>query len=135
MTRPAEHTWASLPAFIDFSGGYVLWDIEMLVRLGGSQKAGARIIEGIEQQLAENHVGHLPAKLPTDSTRPVILYNKDQPNLGIVLSMVAQLASPEVNDNSGTVHQLKILLDTISRTYQPNIQREAAARHAPRATS
>ncbi|MFD7993758.1 hypothetical protein [Streptomyces mexicanus] len=128
-----DQAWAKLPAYIDFSGGYDLWDVERLVRFAGSQKAGARIVERIEQQLAENNIGHLPAKLPTDSTCRVLLYNKDQPNLGFILRLIQELATGEVNDDTNaSIHQLKTLLDGISAVYQPNAQRDAAARHAAR---
>ncbi|MFI9078753.1 hypothetical protein ACIGW8_20135 [Streptomyces sioyaensis] len=128
-----EQAWAELPALIDFSGGYDLWDVERLVLFAGSQKAGARIIERIEQQLAENNIGHLPTKLPTDSTCRVLLYNKDQPNLGFILRLVHDLATHEADDNTNaSIHQLKTLLDGISTMYQPNARRDAAARHAPR---
>ncbi|WP_329127312.1 hypothetical protein [Streptomyces sp. NBC_01465] len=132
MTEPTtEKAWAELPALIDFAGGYDLWDVERLVRFAGSQKAGLRIVERVEQQLAENNIGHLPTKLPTDGTCKVLLYNKDQPNLGYVLSLVHELATQDVNDNTnGSIHQLKSLLDGIM-SFRPTAQRDAVARHAP----
>ncbi|MEU1592799.1 hypothetical protein ABZ468_08035 [Streptomyces sp. NPDC005708] len=124
--------WDKLPALIDFEGGFSLWDVERLVRFAGSERAGARIIERIEQQLAENNIGHLPTKLPTDGTCRVLLYNRDRPNLGFVLRLVHDLATQEANDNtSATVCQLKMLLGGISEAYQPNAQRDAVARYAP----
>lgn len=131
-----EQPWDKLPAYIDFNGGYELWDVERLVRFAGSQKAGARIVERIEQQLAENNIGHLPTKLPTDGACRVLLYNKDQPNLGYVLRLIHELATQEVNDNTNpSIHQLNTLLDGISTVYQPNAARDAAARHGGKAAS
>ncbi|WP_371605061.1 hypothetical protein OG345_41685 (plasmid) [Streptomyces sp. NBC_01220] len=126
--RATEQTWANLPAFIDFSGGYSLWDVERLVRLTGSERAGSQIIKGIEQLLAENNIGHLPAKLPTDSTCRVLLYNRDQPNLGYILRLVHELATQDVDeDTNAHVHQLNLLLGGYVR---PTAASEAAARHA-----
>ncbi|MFF0698354.1 hypothetical protein ACFYU4_37690 [Streptomyces tendae] len=131
-----EQAWAKLPALIDFNGGYDLWDVERLVFFDGHQKAGARIVERIEQQLAENGIGHLPTKLPTDSTCQVLLYNKDQPNLGYVLRLVHELATQEVNDNTNpSIHQLNTLLNGISTAWQPTARRDAVARHAPKEAS
>ncbi|MGW0692795.1 hypothetical protein [Streptomyces sp. NPDC002738] len=131
-TEPTtEQAWGKLPALIDFAGGYELWDVEMLVRFAGSQKAGVRIVERVEQQLAENNIGHLPTKLPTDSTCKVLLYNKDQPNLGFVLRLVHELATQDANDDTNaSIHQLKTMLDGIM-AFRPTARRDAVARHAP----
>ncbi|MFI5990248.1 hypothetical protein ACIBAC_00140 [Streptomyces sp. NPDC051362] len=128
-----EKKWTDLPALIDFSGGYELWRVEMLVRMAGSRKAGLRIIESIEQHLAENNIGHLPTRLPTDGTCRVLLYNKDRPNLGYVLGMIHRLATEEVDENTnGTAHSLKTMLDGISEAFQPNARKEASAREVAR---
>lgn len=129
----AEQAWANLPALIDLHGGYDLWDVEQLVLFAGSTKPGAIIIQGIEQKLAEHNIGHLPTRLPTRGKCPVLLYNKDQPNLGYVLSLVHQLATQEVDDGTnGSAHQLKTLLDGISQRWQPTARRDAIARQASR---
>ncbi|MFF3036472.1 MULTISPECIES: hypothetical protein [Streptomyces] len=133
MTGITENPWAELPSLIDFEGGYSLWDVDRLVRLAGSRKPGARIIEGIEKQLAELNIGHLPAKLPTTGTQSVLLYSKDRPNLGFVLTLVHNLATAEANDpTSGLVNQLHSLLNGISTAYQPTAARDAVARFAAR---
>jgi hypothetical protein len=107
-----EEAWAKLPGYLAAIGGYDLWSVEMLVRFDGAQRAGSRIIERIERQLAANNVGHLPARLPTDSNCRVLIYSRDQPNLGFVLRLVHELATQDVDDNTNaSVHQLKVLLD------------------------
>ncbi|GAA2271744.1 hypothetical protein GCM10010415_43070 [Streptomyces atrovirens] len=107
-----KEAWAKLPGYIAAIGGYDLWSVEMLVRFDGAQRAGARIIERIEQRLAANNVGHLPGRLPRDGNCRVLLYSKDQPNVGFILRLVHQLATQEVNDDTNAlVQQLKMMLD------------------------
>ena len=107
--------WGRLAATLKFVNGYGTRDVEELVRLIGSQKAGARVIERIEQKLAEHNIGHLPTRLPTDSTRRVLLYSKEHVGLGYILSMVHQLAVQDPADgDSATVYQLESLLNSIS---------------------
>ncbi|WUH90389.1 hypothetical protein OG900_09925 [Streptomyces sp. NBC_00433] len=113
----SDQAWARLPEIIGYPGReFDLWDVETLVRLDGFQKAGARIIEHIEQQLAKNNIGHLPAKLPTDSTRQVLLYRKDVPGICHILSLVHQLATQDAGDGTnGAVNQLNSLLDGMTK--------------------
>ncbi|MET7573358.1 hypothetical protein ABZT04_33410 [Streptomyces sp. NPDC005492] len=107
--------WARLAATLKFVKGYDARDVEELVRLIGAQKAGARVIERIEQKLADNNIGHLPTKLPTDSTRRVLLYSKEHVGLGYVLSLIHQLAIQDPADGeNATVNQLESLLNSIS---------------------
>lgn len=107
--------WTRLAATLKFIKGYATWDVEQLVRLIGSQKAGARVIERVEQKLAENNIGHLPTKLPTDSARRVLLYSKEHASLGYILSLVHQLATQDPADGeNSTVNQLESLLNGIS---------------------
>ncbi|MZE74671.1 hypothetical protein [Streptomyces sp. SID5789] len=124
-TNRAE-AWAELPNLIAFRGGYDLWDVETLVRFDGAQRAGARIIKRIEQQLALNNIGHLPGRLPTDSNCRVLLYNKDQPNVGFLIRLIHDLATDDVNENTNsTVYQLKSLLDARTKLECDLHQREA----------
>lgn len=107
--------WARLAATLKFINGYAAWDVEQLVRLIGSQKAGARVIERIEEKLAENNIGHLPTKIPTDSTRRVLLYSKEHVGLGYILGLIHQLAIEDPADGeNATVNQLESLLKGIS---------------------
>lgn len=109
-----DNEWAGLAGQIRFRGGFEKYDVEELVRLIGHQKPGARVIERIEQKLAENNIGHLPTKLPTEGARRVLLYSKDQAGLGFVLHLVHRLATEDPADgNSATVNQLETLLGAI----------------------
>ncbi|MBK3639504.1 hypothetical protein [Streptomyces sp. MBT33] len=91
--------------------GHQARDVEDLVRLAGAQKAGARVIERIEQKLAEHNIGHLPTKLPTDSTRRVLLYSKEHDGVGYLLSLVHELALQDpADERNTTVHHLDHVL-------------------------
>ncbi|MGP3777134.1 hypothetical protein ACTWJ8_40500 (plasmid) [Streptomyces sp. SDT5-1] len=95
--------------------GHEARDVEDLVRLIGSQKAGARVIERIEQKLAEHNIGHLPTRLPTDSTRRVLLYSKENVGVGYVLSLVHELAVQDpADEHNASVNQLDSLLKNIT---------------------
>ncbi|MCM1973182.1 hypothetical protein [Streptomyces sp. G1] len=122
-----DAAWARLPELIGVRG-YARWDVEMLVRFAGSRKAGARIIERIEEQLAKNYIGHLPAKLPTDSTCQVLLYRKDDPRFGFLLALVQQLATEDMNDSTNpSVYQLQSTLDAMSMVLQAATNRRDAS--------
>lgn len=98
--------WESLAHGLRFAGHQAM-DVEHLVRLFGAQKAGARVIENIEYKLAQHNIGHLPTKLPTDSTRRVLLYSKEHIGIGHVLSLVHDLALQDpADERNATVRQL-----------------------------
>ncbi|MFI8206752.1 hypothetical protein [Streptomyces sp. NPDC085937] len=121
-----EDAWAELPTLIRSPYGFVLWDVETLVRFDGAQRAGARIIERIEQQLAKNNIGHLPAKLPTDGTCQVLLYCRDEPGLSFIVRLVHDLATQDVNDNTNTtVHMLHALLQGMKNASQAGTGKDA----------
>ncbi|MFF4543660.1 hypothetical protein ACFY1J_05345 [Streptomyces sp. NPDC001406] len=102
--------WESLAHRLRWAG-HEARDVENLVRLAGAQKAGARVIERIEQKLAEHNIGHLPTKLPTDSTRRVLLYSKDHNGVGYLLSLVHELALQDpADERNTTVHNLDHVL-------------------------
>ncbi|MFB6629991.1 hypothetical protein ACFCWY_08855 [Streptomyces sp. NPDC056362] len=110
-----ENEWAALSANLKFQNGFAAWDVQQLVALVGAKKAGARIIESVEQKLAENNIGHLPTKIPTDSNRRVLLYAKDHAGIGFIVRQVHQLAlqDPDSGD-SGAVRHLEMLLNSVS---------------------
>ncbi|MBM9624442.1 hypothetical protein [Streptomyces zhihengii] len=122
----SANEWAGLSANLKFQGGFAVWDIGMLVHLYGAKKAGARIIESIELKLADNKIGHLPTKLPTDGTRRVLLYAKDHVGLGYVINQIHTLAiqAPEAGENA-TVYQLQGFLNSLStlsnHAYRPPV--------------
>ncbi|MEU6756016.1 hypothetical protein [Streptomyces sp. NPDC046685] len=106
--------WESLAHRLRWAG-HEARDVENLVHLVGAQKAGARVIERIEQKLAEHNIGHLPTKLPTDSTRRVLLYSKEHGGIGHVLSLIHDLALQDpADEQNATVHQLDELLKGIT---------------------
>ncbi|MFC9961924.1 hypothetical protein ACFVIB_31725 [Streptomyces nigra] len=103
-----------------------MWTLETLVRFDGAQRAGARIVERITERLAEHGIGHLPGRLPTDGNCRVLLYNREQPNVGFLLRLVHELATQEYSDNTNpSVHQLDSLLDA-RRQVQRAAERKAA---------
>lgn len=102
--------WESLAHGLRWAG-HEARDVESLVRLAGAQKAGARVIERIEQKLADHNIGHLPTKLPTDSTRRILLYSKEHVGVGYMLSLVHELAIQDpADERNATVHHLDSLL-------------------------
>ncbi|RZU28282.1 hypothetical protein EV284_6448 [Streptomyces sp. BK022] len=95
--------------------GYEARNVEDLVRFAGAQKAGARVMEGVEKKLADHNIGHLPTKLPTDSTRRVLLYSKEHNGVGYLLSLVHELALQEpADERNATVHLLDFALREVN---------------------
>lgn len=95
--------------------GHQARDVEDLVRLAGAQKAGARVIERIEQKLAKLNIGHLPTKLPADSTRRVLLYSKEHNGIGYLLSLVHELALQDpADEQNATVRRVDRLLQEVT---------------------
>ncbi|MCD9904595.1 hypothetical protein LUR56_39975 [Streptomyces sp. MT29] len=97
-------TWETLAQGVKWAGHETL-DVEDLVRRIGAQKAGVRVIERIEQKLKDHNIGHLPTKLPTDSTRRVLLYAKEHDGIGYVLGLVHELALQDPADDRNTTVQ------------------------------
>ncbi|MFB7403350.1 hypothetical protein ACFCZR_24555 [Streptomyces rubiginosohelvolus] len=123
--------WARLAATLKFvHHGHASRSVEELVHLVGAQKAGARVIERVEQKLAEHTIGHLPTKLPNDSTRQVLLYSKDgAEGLSYIIRLIHELATdgPAASENA-TVHQLDSLLKAVTSVHTALDQNEARAR-------
>ncbi|MGK5692814.1 hypothetical protein ACSNOJ_07825 [Streptomyces sp. URMC 128] len=106
--------WESLAHRLRWAG-HEARDVEGLVRLIGAQKAGARVIERIERKLADHNIGHLPTRLPTDSTRRVLLYSKEHEGVGFMLSLVHELAIQDpADERNAVVHQLDSSLKSIT---------------------
>ncbi|WP_192341653.1 hypothetical protein [Streptomyces sp. VITNK9] len=123
--------WAATLKYID---GYATQDVERLVHLIGAQKAGSRVIERIEQKPAEHNSGHLPTRFPTDSTRRVFLYSKENTSVGYMISLIHQLAVQEPGGGeNATVHQLESLLkgfSAVERAARRNAGRLSTANQA-----
>ncbi|WMC84884.1 hypothetical protein [Streptomyces rochei] len=126
--------WARLAATLKYIDGYSTQDVEQLVRLIGAQKAGSRVIERIEQKPAEHNIGHLPTRLPTDSTRRVFLYSKENTSVGYMISLIHQLVVQEPGGGENTtVHQLESLLkgfSAVERAARRNAGRLSTANQA-----
>ncbi|MET9718220.1 hypothetical protein ABZZ46_22720 [Streptomyces rochei] len=126
--------WARLAATLKYIDGYATQDVEQLVRLIGAQKAGSRVIERIEQKPAEHNIGHLPTRLPTDSTRRVFLYSKENTSVGYMIRLIHQLAVQEPGGGeNATVHQLESLLkgfSAVERAARRNAGRLSTANQA-----
>ncbi|GGY60196.1 hypothetical protein GCM10010385_06610 [Streptomyces geysiriensis] len=123
--------WAATLKCID---AYATQDVEQLVHLIGAQKAGSRVIERIEQKPAEHNIGHLPTRLPTDSTRRVFLYSKENTSVGYMISLIHQLAVQEPGGGeNATVHRLESLLkgfSAVERAARRNAGRLSTASQA-----
>jgi len=96
--------WDSLPNLIEFSGGYLNWNVSELLGL-----AGARAVEGIEQELAERNIGLLPPRIPRDRSCRVLLYTRDRHGLGVVLHAARQLAAGETPEGMSVDDQVDVL--------------------------
>ncbi|MFF3466984.1 hypothetical protein [Streptomyces sp. NPDC002619] len=113
--------WDNLPELIDGAGGFTQWTVGMLIRHSGNVKAGARIVEDIERELATRKIGHFPPSLPRDGARKVLLYNQDKPNLGAVLHIARQLATGEIPDGPLTDNTIGAL-DMLLKQYQRAVE-------------
>lgn len=101
--------WNNLPKLIEVSGGYLTWNVSELLGLAGARAAGVRIIERIEQELAERNIGHLPPRIPRDRTSRVLLYAQDRHGLGVVLHVARQLAAGETHEGMSVDDQVGVL--------------------------
>ncbi|MEU9632597.1 hypothetical protein AB0D89_38325 [Streptomyces luteogriseus] len=111
--------WDNLPKLIEFSGGYLSWNVSELLALDGARAAGVRIIERIEQELADRNIGHFPPRIPRDRTSRVLLYAQDRHGLGVVLHLARQLAAGETPEGTSVddqVGELTELLDMYQRS-------------------
>ncbi|MER5737336.1 hypothetical protein ABT117_16880 [Streptomyces sp. NPDC002262] len=117
--KPAEE-WAGLPGMLRLKGGFMAWYVADLVRLAGAQRAGVRVVERIEQKLAENGIGHLPPRLPFDGSRQALLYAKSYSSFGSLLHRISTLATQDpAEGNNAKVTELETLL-THLRKYGEN---------------
>lgn len=87
--------WDALPQMIEAGGGFEQTTVEFLLAVARSQKAGARVVEDIERELAERNISHFPPRLPRDRNRKVLLYNKARPDLGGLLHIVRELSAEQ----------------------------------------
>ncbi|MGX1268063.1 hypothetical protein [Streptomyces phaeoluteigriseus] len=100
--------WETYAGIIAAEGGYRQMRVQELLAVAGARKAGRRIVEEIERDLAAQNLGHFPTRLPTDQTACVLLYNVDQQGLGGLLHLVRKLteAGTSINSEIATLHAL-----------------------------
>ncbi|MEV6574878.1 hypothetical protein [Streptomyces sp. NPDC051577] len=113
--------WDNLPKLIELNDGFLEWDVSRLLALTEprsqdrsiERRAGAVIVKGIERELADRHIGHLPPQIPPDRTRRVLLYSQGERGPGIVLHLAQQLATAQATEGASVdvqVRQLAIVL-------------------------
>ncbi|MFE9993490.1 hypothetical protein [Streptomyces avermitilis] len=103
MTDPR---WKNYALMIETGGTYRATTVYELLTVAGKQAAGARIVEGIERDLAAHNIGHFPPRLPRDQNAPVLLYNQERAGLGCGMHLVRQLT--ESQDPTGELAILRI---------------------------
>ena len=107
--------WEKLALLVEQSGGYHEVRVLELLTWAGKQTAGSRIVQNIEEELAAQHIGHFPTRIPRNQNARVLLYNQNQQGPGGLLHLVRQLTE------TGTSTDLQIvtlwaLLRQIQRT-------------------
>ncbi|MFJ4988790.1 hypothetical protein ACIP9H_33940 [Streptomyces sp. NPDC088732] len=121
--------WDNLPEMLSVSGGYVVWNVSELLALAGARAAGARIVEGIERELAAHDVGHFPTSIPRNKNASVLLYSKTQPNLGSILHQARQLTEGQMPPNTTPdelIFRVGMLLDIYRQSFDRAAKKEAA---------
>jgi hypothetical protein len=109
--------WDGLSELIEFNGDYLNWSVSELLELAGARRAGARVVEDIERELAARNIGHLPPHIPRDGTCRVLLYTWKRGVLGPILHLVRQVAAGETSDGKRVdvdINALAMLLGTVS---------------------
>ncbi|MFB7830490.1 hypothetical protein [Streptomyces sp. NPDC056056] len=107
-----QNPWGELRELIGSEGGFIQWELQTLLPWTGAERAGARIVERLQEELARNRIGHLPAKLPPDRECRVLLYLKDHTAaLNAILVLVQDLATQDVDEHTNAkVLGLEMLL-------------------------
>ncbi|MFJ1552754.1 hypothetical protein [Streptomyces mirabilis] len=100
--------WKTYAEIIAAEGGLRDARVQELLAVAGERKAGRRIIEGIERELAAQGVGHFPTTLPPDQNAMVMLYSQNLQGPGRLLHLVRQLTETGTSTNSEivTLHAL-----------------------------
>ncbi|MFD4763252.1 hypothetical protein ACFWOJ_31690 [Streptomyces sp. NPDC058439] len=110
----SDERWTTYALMIEKIGTYRNTKVSELLSVAGRGKAGARIVEDIEQNLAAVNIGHFPPQIPRDQNARVLLYNQDRAGLGFVMHMVRQLAEgqgPAGATADEQIRGLSMLLD------------------------
>jgi hypothetical protein len=77
--QSAMTTGDQLPQMLEFHGGVLQWRVLQLRTLAGAKRSGARVLEGIEKELAAHNVGHLPPRIPSNQDAEILLYDLRAP--------------------------------------------------------
>lgn len=120
--------WDNLPELIEFNGGYLNWNVSELLGFAEARAAGARVVESIEQELAERNIGHLPRRIPRDRSCRVLLYTQDRHGLGVILHVARQLAAGETPEGVSVDDQVGVLaalLDMYQRAPEKAVEASA----------
>ncbi|GAA2901672.1 MULTISPECIES: hypothetical protein [Streptomyces] len=98
--------WNGYARLIEVSGGYHVARVHELLTVVGKQAAGARIVAGIEHELAAHNIGCLPPRVPRDQNAYVLLYKQDGPGLVRLMHLVRQLCEGYVPAGPATTSKL-----------------------------
>ncbi|WP_180989479.1 hypothetical protein [Streptomyces cahuitamycinicus] len=98
--------WNGYARLIEASGGYHVAKVHELLTVVGKQAAGARIVAGIEQELAAHDIGCLPPRVPRDQNAYVLLYKQDGPGLVGLMHLVRQLCDEDVPIGPATTRKI-----------------------------
>ncbi|MFF7838817.1 hypothetical protein ACFZC6_08375 [Streptomyces ossamyceticus] len=117
-----DRAWEGYRLLIESSGNCHVVGVHELVRvLMGKERAGVRIVEELERELAKHNIGHLPPRIPRDHKAQVLLYLQDRGGLGFVLHLVHQLVEGEAPSGITTDDQVRMLAMLLN-TYRPASQ-------------
>ena len=95
-TRVSNARWASLAGFVESNGGVLVLAVPELLALADARRAGRLVVESIERELEAHGIGHLPASIPRDRGRSVLLYEKTVA-IGLLTEGVRQLSERELS--------------------------------------
>ncbi|MGK5692815.1 hypothetical protein ACSNOJ_07830 [Streptomyces sp. URMC 128] len=98
--------WNGYARLIEASGGYHVTKVHELLTVVGKQAAGARVVAGIEQELAAHNIGCLPPRIPRDQNAYVLLYKQDGPGVVALLHLVRQLSGGDIPTGSATTRRI-----------------------------
>ncbi|MCG8971773.1 hypothetical protein [Streptomyces sp. CL12-4] len=113
-----DDRWSAYRTWIETDGNWRVVGVHELLRvLMGKQRAGARIVEKLEEELAAHNIGHLPPRIPRDQYAQVLLYNKDSSGLGFVMHLTRQLAEGKTPDGTTTDQQV-LMIAQLLETYR-----------------
>ncbi|MCM2518307.1 hypothetical protein ACH4FA_36905 [Streptomyces sp. NPDC017966] len=121
-----ENRWDKYRTIIESSGNFHVAGVHELLRVMGKQRAGAIIVQDLEEALAAHNIGHLPPRIPRDQNAKILLYNQDMPGAGFVLHLVRQLVAGETSAGATTDQQIAMLSMSLG-PYRPALEKDASS--------